>query len=455
MPPILATNPNTQSRTQSRWDYYKNLANMVCSRESTYRTALDITAFDIPVLAADAFRGIKKFLESVFECFSATIMVGISPYLTAFVGKILGKQILSKELQKDTINLLKFNMNELRDFEQFKTATQRLKTQEVEDKLFVSSLYEKSGKKKEAEFYRQEALDIEKFCSNFKADENKMKEIYKLKKATIIGESFVEGGWWGGYGLMFRLFRKYILQEDRFTGTKGYVSDAESEQLGEAGDLSIFQKVVGVASIFISPILNTILLNKIEDREAVKNNKYLKIVDNHMDMTHGVYPRLGLLFTQTTIPKWIGTITLSQGWFERTERILKLLTVIPSWWFGHRATNGIFALNADKELAKKYDVEQGILVEPEYLKQTANNDDTFFERIQKRFPEPAKIHHVFKAVDKTGLDEARKEELRLEAEDKHARCLYKGFTLHSLGVFAINMAVNYSTKLRALWALRN
>ena len=46
MPTISATNPTTQPR----WNYYKNLANMVCSRESTYRTALDITAFDFPML---------------------------------------------------------------------------------------------------------------------------------------------------------------------------------------------------------------------------------------------------------------------------------------------------------------------------------------------------------------------------------------------------------------------
>ncbi len=430
------------------WNYYKDLASIVCSRESTYRTALDITAFDFPVLAADAFRGIKKFLESALECFSATLMVGISPYLTSFVGNLLGKQMLSKELQKDTINLLKFNMNELRDFEKFKTAHERIISEEVEDKLFVSSLFEKSGKKEKAEVFKQKAVEIERFCNDFHATEGKMKQIYKLKKATIIGESFLEGGWWGGYGLLLRGFRKYILKEERFTGTKGYVSDAESEQLGETGELRLFQKIIGVASIFISPILNTFLLNKIEDREAVRKSKFLTMVDNNMDMTHGVYPKLGLLFTQTTIPKWVGTITLSQGWFERIERILKLLTVVPSWWIGHRATNGVFALNADKELAKKYNVQPGILVEPEYLEYKTSGDEPFFERIQKRFPEPAKIHHV---MDSTKTNK----QLQEEAEDLHARCLYKGFTAHSLLVFGINMLVNYSTKLRALWALRN
>ena len=444
MTPISATNHGTQSR----WNYYKDLASIVCSRESTYRTALDITAFDAPMMIADMFRGVKKFLESLFEAFNGTVLVVISPILTGWVGKFVGKFILPKNMQKDTLHYLKFNMSELRDLEKFKAAKGRIKSEEIEDKNFIASLYSRTNKTEKSSFYEREAKDIEDFCNKFEPTEDKRKDIYRLKKATIIGESFLEGGFWGGYGLMLRGFRKYILQEDRFTGTKGYVSDEESEQLGEAGDLSLFQKVIGVCSIFISPILNTILLNKTEDREAVKNSKFLKMIDNHMDTTHGVFPKLGLLFSQTTIPKWIGTITLSQGWFERTERILKLFTVIPSWWFGHRATNGVFALSADKELAKKYNVKPGILVEPEYLEQTTNNNDTFFERMQNRFPEPAKIHHVIKATENN-------KELQTEAEDQHAKCLYKGFAVHSLLVFGINMAVNYSTKLRALWALRN
>ena len=436
-PPIL--------KGRNTWNYYKDLASIVCSRESTYRTALDITAFDFPVLLSDAFRGIKKFLESSVECLSATVLVGISPYITTFTANILSKFILPKHLQKDTEQYLKFQMSELRDFQSFKEARNRVKEEESEDKLFISSLYNKAGNEKKSNRFKKESKDIEDFCTTFEPTEEKRKLIYKLKKATIIGESFIEGGFWGGYGLILRLFRKYILKEDRFTGTKGYVSDAESQELGEAGNLTLFQKVIGIGAIFISPVLNTILLNKIEDREAVKKSKFLQVVDSNLDMTHGVYPKLGLLFTQTTIPKWIGTITLSQGWFERIERILKLLTVIPSWWMGHRATNGLFALNADKGLARKHNINPGILVEPEYLKPETKND-SFLEKLNKRFPEPAHIHHVMKTTEGN-------KKLQEEAEDLHAKCLYKGFTLHSLLVLAINFAVNYTTKLRALYAL--
>src|SRR3989338_345351 len=134
----------------------------------------------------------------------------------------------------------------------------------------------------------------------------------------------------------------------------------------------------------------------------------------------------------------------AQGWYERIERLLRLVTVVPSWWLGHRVTNGLFALSADKQLAKKHNIAPGILVEPEYLKPGEN--DNVFDKIRKKLPEPAKIHHVMKSTEGN-------KELQGEAEDLHARSLYKGFILHSIFVWLINMGVNYVTKLRVKSAL--
>ena len=142
MTTISATN-RTHS---SRWNYFKDLASIVCSRESTYRTALDITAFDLPSMTADAFRGPKKFIEAVFEGSCATISIGLAPIITTYVGKILAKFVFKdKKLQKDAINFLKFNMNELRNYNDFNAAIERIKKEEPEDKNFVASLYERTG----------------------------------------------------------------------------------------------------------------------------------------------------------------------------------------------------------------------------------------------------------------------------------------------------------------------
>ena len=430
----------------SRWNYFKDLASIVCSRESTYRTALDITAFDLPSMTADAFRGPKKFLEAVFEGSCATVSILLSPIITTGIGNLLSTFIFTdKNHRNDALNYLRFNLNELRNLNDFKKAIERIKKEEPEDKSFIASLFKRTGNVEKSNRYQYEAKQINKFCERFTASEELRKEVYKFKKTTIIAESFIEGGFWGSFGLLLRLFRKHVLREDRFTGTKGYASDTESEQLGETGDLNLFQKIVGVGSIFLSPVVNSILLSKTENDDAVKNSKFLKVARDQLDMTHGVYPKLGLLFTWTSIPKWGGAIITAQGWYERVERILKLLTVIPSWWMGHRVTNGLFAKHADKELAKKYNTEGGVLVERKYL-EPVKDSDSFLAKLAKRFPEPARIHHVLSSTESN-------KQLQTEAEDLHAKSLYKGFAMHSLLVWVINMTVNYTTKLRVKRAL--
>ena len=152
MNPISATNQNTRSFPHLNWNYFKDLASIVCSRESTYRTALDITAFDIPMMGADIFRGFKKFLESSLEGITGTVLVVISPILTGWVGRLIGKFLLPKDMQKDTLQYLKFSMSELRDLEKFKAAKDKIKLEEAEDKNFIASLYKRTNKKEKANY---------------------------------------------------------------------------------------------------------------------------------------------------------------------------------------------------------------------------------------------------------------------------------------------------------------
>ena len=436
--------PISVNLATNRWDYFKNLANIVCSRESTYRTALDITGFDIPAIFADMFRGVKRTIETLFETGIGAVTIFFSPQIASFTGKILSRFILPSHMQADALQYLKFSMPELRDFDDFSNAVKRIEGEEVEDKIFIAELYEKAGKMLEANFYKEEANKIKDFCREFIPTIEKMKLAYKLKKSTIIGQSFLEGLWWGGSGLFLRALRKHVLGADRFTGTMNYTSEAESQELGEDSELSTLQKIFGIIAMFLAPTINFFLLNKLEDSNAVKSSRFLKIASNQLDTTHGVFPKLGLLFSVTIIPKYFGVLTTAQGWSERIERIIRLFSVVPSWWLGHRATNGLFALSADKELAKKYDTCGGILVEPEYL--TESSEDSILARIEKTFPEPAKIHHVIKA---TKHDKS----LQAEAEELHAKSLYKGFAVHSMLVRIIMMLVNYSTKLRVNWRL--
>ncbi len=441
---ILAVNNISSITSRFSWPYFRNLASIVCSRESTYRVALDVSGFEIPTVLGDIFslRPLKKIVETLLEALAGGGSIAIAPMATSFIAKILGKFILPANLQKHTLNLLKFSMKEVSDIESLKDSISAVKERESLDKEFVASLYEKTGNIQKANRYRTEANGIRSFCDEIKENvsEDLRENIKKIKKASIIAQSTIEGAWWGGWGLMLRGIRKYILKSDSYTGTQGYAEEA-------GGEMKLWQKVIGVACIFLSPITNLILLNKCDDKEKVKNSKFLQVVKEDFDMTHGVYPKLGLLFSMTTYPKWIGAICGSQGWSEFLERVLTLTTLIPSWWLGHRATNGVFAKNADEKISKKYGIEGGMLVENEFL-----HSENILSR---NLPEPAKIHHVLDTAKERGknLTVHMKDNLVAEVEDEHAKALGLGFLSHSAGIWVIKMAINQIVKKFTLWRL--
>ena len=471
---ITAIYPNRRSPPLSGWrkfiQFAKSYAKIIDSRESTYRLALDLTAFDIPTLAAEAFRGIWKFLEAAWEAGIGSFMVFAAPHITTSVAKIASKFTLSPEEQKNAENYLRFHMEELTSTTAMEEAINRINREEPKDQRRVATLYKEIGKEKKAKYYEERAKGIVRFCHDLKGkctDELREK-IYKLKRAVILGESLIEGGVWGSFGLSLRWFRKYILRKDRFTGTMGYLSDSESNKVGEGSKLNLLQKVLGTAAIFLSPVLNTILLKKVRNTETGKKGGFLKTIDEHLDMTHGIYPKLGLLFTYTSIPKWLSTFITAQGWYERLERIFKFCTIIPSWWLGHRVTNGILAKIADWYLARKYNVARGILLTPEYLKPKETKGLSFTQRLKYWCPEPGKTHHIQETIE-TREEEALKQAgsstkqqqrirqrftaLRQKAEDLHAVTLYAGFALHSFFVWCVSMLVNWTTKLRVKHAL--
>lgn len=430
-----------------------NLASIICSRESTYRTTLDLVAFDFPIMLAAAFRNFTNFVESTFECFYGTAILFSTPYIATGLAETIGKMTLPKNLQEDAIHLMKFSMKEAKSTEGIKEGLERIATEEVQDKDFISSLYEKASNRSQAQKFKDQAEEIKDFASRFKVTDESAKHIYGLKKKVILIESFIEGSWASSVSFATRMFRKHVLHSNTFTGTSGYLTEEESTSLGEDEELSTKQKLLSGSLCFLSPLINTVLLGKVEGAESSSKGdkgRFLNTVEEQIDMTHGVYPKLGLLLF-TMPPKWTGHIFLSQGSFERFEKTLKFFTVVLSWWFGHRFTNGIFAKNEDEKLAKKYGIEKGVLVDKNYYEKP--KEENFFMKLRNKYPEPTKINEVFQAAENANLSEEKKDELIQEAEEAHAKCLYKGFAAHSAVVWGLSMAVNQITKVRAERAL--
>lgn len=409
------------------WDLAKNYAGIIDSRESITRLVLDLTAFDIPVILAGATRNWKSFLEACFEASWSTLALLFAPMMTKAIAKISSNFILKQDEKAHYDKILRFYRNELTDETSFKKGLHRILNEEPRDLERVAKLYSNIKNTHQEQSYMKQANDLREYFSGLRFEEETIKRFNNIKEATIIGESALEGLFWGGFGLVLRWFRKNILKEDRFTGTKEYLNDKDSKKLGQGDELKPFQRFLGRSAMFLSPILNTILLKLSRDKGSVAQNSFLQMVRQGLDMTHGLFPKLGLLFSYTTVPKWFGAFSTTQGSDELIERIIKFFTLMPSWWLGHRVANGSLAAYYDKKLADKYKVSRGILLEPEYVGKLA--------------PDPAKIHHVMEVTEYNP-------ELQREAKDAHAKVLYAGIALHSLGVFGVTMLANQITKWR-------
>ncbi|MDD9898643.1 MAG: hypothetical protein OXU45_06555 [Candidatus Melainabacteria bacterium] len=407
--------------------FFKNYAGIIDSRESITRIILDLTAFDIPTIAAAATRNWSSFCEAVFEGGLGTTTLFVAPHLTKLVAKLASKFFLDPEDQKHYDKLVRFYRHELHDEAGFKQGVSRILAEEPKDLERVAQVYQGVDKPERAQDYQNNAQELKHYFSNLNYQQARLKALLNFKESVIAFESLFEGSLWGGFGLMLRWFRKHILKQDSFSGTKNYVNKEEAAKLGEDKPLSFFQKILGGTAVLMSPLYNKLMMSACRDRTKVQRNKFLQLIDKGLDMTHGLFPKLGLLFSYTTVPKWIGALATVQGRDELIERFLKLCTVLPSWWLGHRIANGGLAAWFDKKLAAKHGVERGILLEPQYVNKWA--------------PDPAKIHHVIeRSKDNPALLE--------DAKDAHAKVLYAGLGLHSLGVFLITMLINKFTKWR-------
>jgi hypothetical protein len=424
-------NPSQQGLEQTHinnysWkDHMKNFAKILDSRESVARIFLEFTA-DIPWILGAAMRNKLSMLEAVFECVLSLGSFSIAPWITDKTARIVSKFTLDAENQEDAPKLLYFYRDELENQESFEKGISRILKEEPSDKRRVAKFYREIGKNDKAYEQEQQAQDIEKYFTQLEFSESKLKQINKLKERTIIVESSIEGPVWGLVGLLMRFFRSQVLGQDRFTGTKKYLNDKDAEKLGEAAPLQLWQKVAGASMALFSPIVNSSILKLSKDKELLEKIPLLKTINNQLDMVHGIFPKLGLMFSYTSLPKWISTFITAQGFDEFLERVIKYIIGGGSWWMGHKLFNGTVARLFDKHLTNKHGVS-GVMISEE----TKNSF----------LPEAAKIHEV---LDKTN-DNA---ELRKDAEKAHWQTLYGGLGLHSLVIFGICIGLNKLTKWR-------
>jgi hypothetical protein len=442
--------PNlSKSIDHSFWDKAKIWAKIFDSRASTYRAVMDLIGADIPTVIG-GMRNIYSFIESVVEASASFVMVFAAPKITSIVSQILGKFMLDKKEHADISNHLLFHRQELHDDNSYKSAIERVLEEELHDKKHIANLYRELGRDKQARKQDQELEKIDKFYKNFKTRfdhediSTHRKKILRFKEAVQLAESFVEGGIWGSFGITMRLFRKYILKQNSFTGTQGYTTEAERKKLGDDSKIGFKEYLGAIVGMGISPLLNYLVLNATRNRSKLKDNKFLQFLDHQFDMTHGLYPRLGMMFSFMVIPKWSSVFLTAQGRNELIEKFSKAISMIPLWWLGQKITNGPLAAKRDQELHKKHGTKPGILVNRPDPKEPG-----FIGFLKHYFPEANKYYDVYKRMANIS-DPALKEKIM----DQHAKTVYQGLGLHTLLIFSAIMISQLMTKLRVKQALK-
>lgn len=99
------------------FQWFKDAAKVLHSRESTYRGLLDVIAWDIPAYIAAASRNVYDLAETVFKSVIGTSLIFVSPKITRAVAETLGKYLLPEEHHKDIKHLMLFSRGELDDLE--------------------------------------------------------------------------------------------------------------------------------------------------------------------------------------------------------------------------------------------------------------------------------------------------------------------------------------------------
>jgi hypothetical protein len=415
--PSVSINPNNSR--------YEKFAEWICSRESLFRFGLDCSGWILPTVIGGALRNKFSFYESLFQTGLEVFGMGFATSITKLAGKISAFFHLNPEDKKNFSNLVLFTLNDLDSPEKMQSSASRIMTEEINDLNFMSGMSNHSPNKK----INSRANEINHFFSNFKSNPQQLERLKKFKRSMILIDSTFQSILWGGYMFYNRLFRKYVLGQDRFTGTKAYASNEESKKVGDSTPLSLVQKMGIGFSMFSAPLMNFCLF-KYQDSKNTQTpgkNSWLQMIKNQWDTTHGFYPKLGLLWSYCFVPVSLGSMFAAQGKSELIENALTQLTMGNSWFFGHRLTNGVLAKFFDKKITKNHNVAPGVLVDPEYL--------------HHPFPEPAKIQHI---INRTQNNPA----LEKDARRSHANILYSGFLLHSSLVLGIRLLINMFTKWR-------
>ena len=117
------------------------LAAAINTREPIRRTVLEVSAFDLPELAAAIItkRPKANIIEILLRSLYTSSASILNPKILSSITKSLGKAISPKEHHHNILNIARFQRADLEDLESFQKGIERMED-EAEDQEFLAAL---------------------------------------------------------------------------------------------------------------------------------------------------------------------------------------------------------------------------------------------------------------------------------------------------------------------------
>jgi hypothetical protein len=344
-------------------------ANFVQSNDLIYRTALDMTGFNLPLYASA--RSDDERRESLTNIVVSTAAAFLfAPLYVMGFNKLMAQWLLPEKnegffhLQWDAL-----------DDKTAKNAIERLHLldKRIQDRLAKGNRFDQLGfvKKGLAKTSQQFKQAIETLNTNPQV----LEKVKQSKLLVLLADLVLTASIVNLTDPIAMWMTKQLSHHDRFTGSEAYLSDADLAKLQQAKVGNSPNKPTTPTTLSSSspeksrvtpsklafhilftllPALTVLATHKTAEaftHQGKAMPAWLHSLRNSLDYTSGLYMTLGGLFfiflaNNLTHSLW------ARDQYERAEIVVKYGLILPSFCFGDHLFNGNIAKLADKALAK-------------------------------------------------------------------------------------------------------
>lgn len=334
-------------------------SNYVQTNDLLYRSALDITGFDIPLLCTSRNKDERR--ENIVNAIIGTVGGFLVVPLEALA---LNKFFASKYLNKNNsfFHLKWEHLDPGKEEDAIKYLEKIIENQKTRlenPNLFDAMSFVKKG-------INRSIKNTELAIKEIQKNPSILKKVYKAKKYVLLPDLLLNSVIMLSIAPLKVFVTKHFANKDRFTGTQNYLSDKDLNKLVKKENKDTHKKIIQAGLCFI-PFTVALLVHKstkVNLDKGLKPNKIIEIIRNKMDYTSGIYLTSGtLLFI--LMGKILNSLNWARDKYERAETALKYSLIVPSFWFGDYIFNGNIAKIIDKLLAKSGKFEKGTFINSE------------------------------------------------------------------------------------------